>query len=350
MAVNIYLEAAKAIKKNSYGRKLILLEYENNDFNKYCAEVGLCFDKQFFVLHSQKASKSKASQELNKKNSEFYLVNTCDYPSGEQIKFLNELGYSERDYFFILHNPVVLTGPMNAPYADKWGNNLNYLPKNLSVIFEGFNNTVFIGENINVTQKSYIKVRNDNKVNIGSDILYNCDIICQEKLSECTIGSSVKFINKCAVVLYEKAVCKIGEFSTFSGPSSLFVYNKMAIQIGNDCMFAGKVSFLAGDGHAIFNIKTGERINSADKLSGDRNKLIIGNHVWLGVGVTVLNGADIGEGSIVGAGAIIKKKIPNNCIFVGNPGRIVRKDVAWSRNFRDEDIIKCGDYTNLTKE
>jgi maltose O-acetyltransferase len=50
----------------------------------------------------------------------------------------------------------------------------------------------------------------------------------------------------------------------------------------------------------------------------------IGNNVWLGGGVIILPGVSIGENTIVGAGAVVTKNLPENVVAVGNPARIIR--------------------------
>lgn len=50
----------------------------------------------------------------------------------------------------------------------------------------------------------------------------------------------------------------------------------------------------------------------------------IGDKVWLGTGVHVLQGVSIGENSIIGAGSVVTKDIPANVIAAGNPCKVVR--------------------------
>ena len=49
------------------------------------------------------------------------------------------------------------------------------------------------------------------------------------------------------------------------------------------------------------------------------------NNVWLGANVTVLPGVTIGDNSIVGAGSIVTRDVPDNVIVVGNPAKVLRK-------------------------
>ena len=51
----------------------------------------------------------------------------------------------------------------------------------------------------------------------------------------------------------------------------------------------------------------------------------IGNDCWLGGGVIVLPGITIGDRSIIGAGSVVTKDIPEDCIAAGNPCRVIKK-------------------------
>lgn len=53
-------------------------------------------------------------------------------------------------------------------------------------------------------------------------------------------------------------------------------------------------------------------------------KIHIGNDVWLGKNVIITNSANIGNGVIAGAGAVITKNIPDYAVVVGIPARIIR--------------------------
>lgn len=51
---------------------------------------------------------------------------------------------------------------------------------------------------------------------------------------------------------------------------------------------------------------------------------IIGNNVNLGANVVIIGNIHIGDNVIVGAGSVVVKDIPDNCIVAGNPARIIR--------------------------
>lgn len=82
-----------------------------------------------------------------------------------------------------------------------------------------------------------------------------------------------------------------------------------------------------------------------------QKRSVIGNDVWLGKNVTIINGANIGNGVVAGAGAVINRDIPDYAVVVGAPARIVRyrynqeqidalNKIAWW-DWEDEKIREC---------
>lgn len=57
---------------------------------------------------------------------------------------------------------------------------------------------------------------------------------------------------------------------------------------------------------------------------GKGGRPIIGNDVDLGVNVVIIGGIHIGNNVIVGAGSVVVKDVPDNCVIAGNPAKIIR--------------------------
>lgn len=55
-------------------------------------------------------------------------------------------------------------------------------------------------------------------------------------------------------------------------------------------------------------------------------KPIIGKNVSVNAGAIIIGDISIGDNCIIGAGAVVVKSIPNNCVVVGNPAKIIKKD------------------------
>lgn len=107
--------------------------------------------------------------------------------------------------------------------------------------------------------------------------------------------------------------------------------------------------FLKNPPILILDVRTGQNTNASAELSKTK-KIIIGNHVWIGQDATLLYNTDIGDGSIVGTKSLVKGKFPNNCVIGGNPARLLKADIAWSRGYGDTDIGVIDDkYVRLTE-
>ena len=66
----------------------------------------------------------------------------------------------------------------------------------------------------------------------------------------------------------------------------------------------------------------------------------IGKNCWFGAGVIVVPGVTIGDNTVIGAGSIVTKDIPANCLAVGNPCRVLRELNEHDREYyyRDRKI------------
>ncbi len=103
------------------------------------------------------------------------------------------------------------------------------------------------------------------------------------------------------------------------------------------------------DHHPIFEVDTVKRVN----ISRD---VVIEDHVWIAENVFISKGSHIYRGSVIGYGSFVSGTIPNNCVAVGVPAKVIKKDIAWERhglNFYpfmkpDASVIKKCEYWDKT--
>ena len=89
------------------------------------------------------------------------------------------------------------------------------------------------------------------------------------------------------------------------------------VSIGNDVMMAPDVLIFTR-GHRFSRLD----IPMIDQGGSDPKPVVIGNDVWIGERVIILPGVTVGDGAILGAGAVIRESVPPLAIVVGNPGQI----------------------------
>ena len=124
---------------------------------------------------------------------------------------------------------------------------------------------------------------------------------------------------QCIFSVGNKAQLKIGNNV---GMSSTAIICKKNIRIGDFVKIGGNVVIYDTDFHALNpNLR---REWDSDICSANMQDVIIDNNVFIGAHSTILKGVHIGENSIIGAGSVVTKSIPDNEIWGGNPAKFIR--------------------------
>ncbi|KQM84578.1 acyltransferase [Agromyces sp. Leaf222] len=191
-------------------------------------------------------------------------------------------------------------------YSDEAGNVIEYegpaVPVN--IVFTGRDNTV--------------RIASDARIGTLS-IQFDCD----NGVASIASSKGVPAFSARIRVGQDSRVL-IGENVSTTEPVGISATEGTTVEVGRDTMIAIGVQLRADDGHPIFDVRTERRVNLSRSIS-------IGPHVWLATNATVLGGVTVGSGAVIGFGSIVTKDVPNNCVAVGNPARVVRRDTAWER-------------------
>jgi acetyltransferase-like isoleucine patch superfamily enzyme len=88
--------------------------------------------------------------------------------------------------------------------------------------------------------------------------------------------------------------------------------------IGDDCMIGPNCSIIGNNYHY-------DRLDVPIRLQGKSSAkgIRIADNVWLGAGCVVLDGADIGAGTIVTPNSVVSGRIPASSIAQGNPAKVI---------------------------
>jgi len=143
-----------------------------------------------------------------------------------------------------------------------------------------------------------------------------------DRLESIAVGSQVYIGPFCHIVVETKSSfsrvpgsLRIGDRSVIGAFCNLRAAGG-AIEIGHNTMLAQGISLIAS-GHKI---EFGSIYRDAP-WSEDRTRVRVGNNCWIGAGVTVLPGCCIGDNSVVGAGSVVTKSIPENEVWANIPAR-----------------------------
>jgi acetyltransferase-like isoleucine patch superfamily enzyme len=129
----------------------------------------------------------------------------------------------------------------------------------------------------------------------------------------------------------------IGE-DVFIGSGAVFHASESAIIIGNKVMFGPRVIIMGGDhntaevGRYMFDVK--------EKRSRDDLPVVIEDDVWVGAGSIILKGVAVGRGSIVGAGSVVTRSVPEFSVVTGVPAKFVRQRFGPEELSRHKDLLK----------
>lgn len=130
-----------------------------------------------------------------------------------------------------------------------------------------------------------------------------------------------------SVHLYRWSIVELGK-----GEGSLYIGSNTYIQsgcilnafvgnitIGANCMIAPRCAFTPYQ-HSLVDTRRPMR----ELPLTSRGDIVVEDDVWLGLHVCVMDGVTIGQGAVIGAGAVVTKDIPPYAIAGGVPASVIR--------------------------
>lgn len=173
---------------------------------------------------------------------------------------------------------------------------------------------VFRGNNVQYsnfrnTGKPYVLVARGGKCSIGANFAMNNGIK----------GNPIGCYEPCTIFVDRNAELVIGDNVSMS--QTAIVCNSH-IEIGNNVKLGGGVCVYDSDFHSL----NPEIRKSKDDIKHKVSRpVFIKDNAFIGAKVIILKGVTIGENSIVGAGSVLSRSVPDDEIWAGNPAKYIAK-------------------------
>jgi acetyltransferase-like isoleucine patch superfamily enzyme len=119
----------------------------------------------------------------------------------------------------------------------------------------------------------------------------------------------------------------IGENFVLEENSVIHNANARGIYIGDNVGIA-RLTFIRTSNHKVTDAdikwnESGYDFKSIE-YKGSKYSIIIEDEVWIGAHCIILTGAFIGKGSVISAGSVVTKDVPQYAIAAGNPAKVLR--------------------------
>jgi acetyltransferase-like isoleucine patch superfamily enzyme len=136
--------------------------------------------------------------------------------------------------------------------------------------------------------------------------------------SSLRVEGRVQFMRACTVTVGYDATLTIGSGTFLNDRAAVWCYSPNT-KIGPGCAISWGVRIVDTDFHKL--LKNG--------TTSPHAPVDIGQGCWIGANALILKGVNIGEGSVVAAGAVVISEVPPRSLVAGVPARVVRNNVTW---------------------
>ena len=176
-----------------------------------------------------------------------------------------------------------------------------------------------IGENCSFLSQSIINVGRDANLRIGHTVLVEKGVVLSVKQNNWEIGAKVYMSEGSTIFSREnevEGVFEIGEASNLS--------NNCTLDVTGDLIIGKKVAI--AHNCSIFTHDHDYMDNEVCAWKGDMKveSVTIEDGAWIGAHVVILPGVTIGKKSVIAAGSVVTKSVPDFSLYGGNPAKLLK--------------------------
>lgn len=166
-----------------------------------------------------------------------------------------------------------------------------------------------------------IVFRHPGKIKLGNNVILDDNLLIDAK-GENNGGITLKdevFIGRNSILSCKGGDIELDERANLGANCYIFSSNK--VKLGKDVIVAAYAYFVGGGNYKLDQLDI--PINQQYDFEG-KGGVEIGDNVWVGTHVVVLDGVKVGRGSVIAAGAIVSKEVEEMSIVGGVPAKVLR--------------------------
>ncbi len=176
-------------------------------------------------------------------------------------------------------------------------------------------------------------------IHIGENVVVHIS----SSINNIRLGNSVRVAKRCSLFGGNKHVLEIGDFSYVGMNSFIDGFNAKVI-VGDHVSIAPNVCIVSGSGPNASTIM--QRVMPVVKAP-----VSIGNNTWIGAGVFIMPGVELGECCVVAANSVVTNSFPSYSIIGGSPAKLIREFTQVEKDLlKDETPNYETNYANLQFE
>jgi acetyltransferase-like isoleucine patch superfamily enzyme len=235
------------------------------------------------------------------------VVDTLKTESGSPSRKYQDIYIGEYSFFALLKYELLMS--LFAPLPGAAGFILRKIF--FKKLFKKIGGGTVLGRNINL--------RCPGQISIGNDFVADNNVVLDAKGgdSSITIGNSVFVGNN---TIFSCSSANINMKNNISiGPNCYIRASRGDISLGSYITIGAQTVIISGNPDY-------KRLDIPMMYQdGEVKGISVGNDVWMGVGVRIIDGVKIGSGCVIGAGAVVTKDIPDFTIAAGIPAKVIAK-------------------------
>jgi len=241
-------------------------------------------------------------------NSQTKFQSNLTNPNKSSLEKYQEIVIGEQSLLFLLKYEIITSffGSLRGALG------LLLRQKLYKLLLKQVGNNVVFGENITL--------RHPMKITIGDNALIDDYCVLDAKGTDnhgIKIGNKV-LINRNTVLSTKGGDIDIGDNTNIGSNCRIDSIGK--VKLGENVLIAG-YCYIMGGGHKFDSVDIPV---IAQDLPVEQD-ITIEDNVWLGAGVKILNGVKIGKDSIIGAGSLVTRNIPEFSVAYGVPAKVIKK-------------------------